>query len=197
MRFRSGFVEETHQKASSADLELKIAKTGTDSQATRPEFTGRRTDTKVGISILDGGMGSELITRGVISSDGLWSAKALMDAPSAVQQVHADYIDAGARTIITNSYSCVPSDLGKAELAAEYEAYAAASGRIARQAVEAGGQPVKVAGSLPPLAESYRWDLVPPDAESRAIYKKLACALEPYVDLFVYETMSCARVLLS
>ena len=44
-----------------------------------------------------------------------------------------------------------------------------------------------------PCAESYRADLAPPDDEARPVYAKLAAALEPSVDLFLCETMSCAR----
>jgi len=47
-----------------------------------------------------------------------------------------------------------------------------------------------VAGSLPPLSESYRPDLVPDHGVARLIYDAMALALEPYVDLFICETMS-------
>ena len=48
------------------------------------------------ITVLDGGMGSELIAREVLSSGGLWSARALLEAPEAVSQIHHDFIRAGA-----------------------------------------------------------------------------------------------------
>ena len=47
----------------------------------------------------------------------LWSAQALLDAPDVVAQVHRDYIEAGARIIISNSYSTIPSYLGKLGMA--------------------------------------------------------------------------------
>ena len=143
--------------------------------------------------ILDGGTGGELIRRGVVPAGGLWSAKALVDQPEAVREVHADYIAAGARVITTNSYSTIPSYLGKAGLADDYRQLAALAGEIARQAVRRSGLDVQVAGCLPPLSESYRPDLVPPDEEAAPIYAELAAALAPHVDLFLCETMSCAR----
>ena len=33
------------------------------------------------MQILDGGLGGELIRRGVVPSSGMWSAKALLDSP--------------------------------------------------------------------------------------------------------------------
>ena len=145
------------------------------------------------IAVLDGGMGGELIRRGVIPSDGLWSAQALIDQPEAVLQVHLDYIAAGARIITTNSYSTIPSYLCKASLEGQYVTLTARAGALARRAADESNEDVLVAGSLPPLAESYRADLVPPDSEAQPIYANMAAALAPHVDIFLCETMASAR----
>ena len=103
--------------------------------------------------ILDGGMGSELIRRGAGDARGLWSARALLEAPESVVGVHRDYMAVGAEIIITNTYSTIPSYLLElTELA----------GSLARSAVEGAPGEARVAGSLPPLSESYRPDLVHP-----------------------------------
>jgi S-methylmethionine-dependent homocysteine/selenocysteine methylase len=145
------------------------------------------------VTILDGGMGGELIRRRVTPGNELWSAQALLDAPDAVLAVHRDYIGAGAQIITTNSYSTIPSYLGKLDLTARYIELTALAGRLARQAADEAPRPVQVAGSLPPLDESYRADLVPPDEQALPIYRELATALAPYVDLYLCETMSCIR----
>ena len=145
------------------------------------------------VTILDGGMGGELIRRGVASSTGLWSARPLIENPEAVVQTHRDYIAAGAEVITTNSYSTIPSYLEKANLESRYVELTALAGELARRAADESRADVRVAGGLPPLSESYRADLVPPDDEARPIYANLAAALEPSVDLFLCETMSCAR----
>ena len=145
------------------------------------------------VTILDGGMGGELIRRGVASRTGLWSARPLLENPEAVMQTHLDYIAAGAQVITTNSYSTIPSYLEKANLESRYVELTALAGELARRAADESGADVQVAGGLPPLSESYRADLAPPDAEARPIYANLAAALEPSVDLFLCETMSCAR----
>ena len=148
------------------------------------------------ITILDGGMGGELIRRGSASRTELWSARALLEAPEDVLAVHRDYIAAGARLIITNTYSTIPSYLGKVGLEARYVELTDLGGRLARQAADAAaasGCVVQVAGSLPPLAESYRADMVPADEIAEPIYRELVQALLPHVDLFICETMSSAR----
>lgn len=144
------------------------------------------------ITIMDGGMGGELKARLAGADRGLWSAKALVEAPELVVELHEEYIQAGARLIITNTYSTVPSYLDKEGLAAEFERYTALGASLARQAVNQSGLPVQVAGSLPPLSESYRPDLVMPEAEARPVYAALVKALLPHVDLFLCETMSTA-----
>lgn len=54
--------------------------------------------------ILDGGLATQLEARGQDLSDELWSARLLLDNPSLIRQVHADYLWAGADCIITASY---------------------------------------------------------------------------------------------
>ena len=54
--------------------------------------------------ILDGGLATELERRGHDVSGPLWSARLLADAPEAIEQLHYDYFDAGARCVISASY---------------------------------------------------------------------------------------------
>ncbi len=145
------------------------------------------------VTVMDGGMGRELIRRGVASLTGLWSAGALLHAPRAVVDVHRVFISAGARIVTTNSYSCVPSYLGKAGLEDRYLDLATLAGQLAREAAEDAEVGVLVGGGLPPLSESYRADMVVSNSEARPIYEALARALQPWVDLFLCETMSSIR----
>ena len=141
-------------------------------------------------------MGQEL-TRRLDAKGGLWSAQALVDAPDTVAAVHREFIDAGARVILTNTYSTIPSYFAKAGITDEYLAYARLAGEIARKVADEESQArqidIQVMGSIPPLDESYRHDLVPPDDVSRVIYGELVNVLTPFVDGFVCETMSCIR----
>lgn len=145
------------------------------------------------LQILDGSIGAELIKRGHTPRTGLWSAKALLDVPEAVAQVHDDYIAVGAGIITTNSYSTIPSYLAKADMAESYQHLTEVAAKLARASADDASSPVLVAGCLPPLDESYRPDLVPDDAYSQEIYSELVKVLIPYVDLYLCETMSSVR----
>ncbi|MDK4198475.1 homocysteine S-methyltransferase family protein [Pseudomonas sp. HR1] len=139
--------------------------------------------------LLDGGMGRELQRRGAPFRQPEWSALALSEAPEQVEAVHRAYIEAGAQVITSNSYAVVPFHIGEARFAAEGEALAARAGQLARQAVVASGQPVRVAGSLPPLFGSYRPDLFEP-ARVDEVLQPLIRGLAPHVDLWLAETQS-------
>ena len=142
------------------------------------------------ITILDGGMGGEIARRMKGAGKGLWSAKALTEEPDVVRQVHQDYIDAGARIIITNTYSTIPSYLEKEGMQGRMTELADLAGRIAREVADAAAADVQVAGSIPPLSESYRPDLVPSADDAAPVYEKLVSTLVPHVDFFICETMS-------
>jgi len=57
-----------------------------------------------GLVILDGALATELEARGANLNHALWSAKLLAENPSLIQQVHRDYLLAGANVITTASY---------------------------------------------------------------------------------------------
>ncbi len=144
------------------------------------------------VTLLDGGMGREIQQRRPEAAHGLWSASVLLDEPDLVVEIHREYIDAGAAVITTNNYSTVPSYLGKAGIEDRYGELTKLAATLARRAVRESGKDVGVAGSLPPLEESYRADLVPPTEVARPIYQGVVEALRDDVDLYLCETMSSA-----
>ena len=56
-------------------------------------------------TLLDGGMGQELIRRGSPRSAEFWSAWAMIEDPDLVRGVHNDYVAAGSDVLTTNSYA--------------------------------------------------------------------------------------------
>lgn len=54
--------------------------------------------------VLDGGLATELEFIGHDLSDALWSARLLLDDPKAIQDIHYDYLLAGADIITTATY---------------------------------------------------------------------------------------------
>lgn len=140
--------------------------------------------------VLDGSMGNELLKRAKKPATGLWSAQFLIDAPELVKQVHQDYISAGANIITTNTYSTIPSYLSKENKTHLMGELIERAGKIARKVVNNSKQEVLVAGSLPPLDESYRPDLVQDISKSIPIYKEIISKLNPYIDFYLCETIS-------
>ena len=59
------------------------------------------------VRILDGGMGQELLARGLKPKGSLWSATALIDEKyhQLVIDAHLDFIKSGADVIVTNNFS--------------------------------------------------------------------------------------------
>ncbi len=57
-----------------------------------------------GFMVLDGGLATELETRGLDLDASLWSASVLCERPEAIQELHRDYLAAGADCVISSSY---------------------------------------------------------------------------------------------
>ena len=138
---------------------------------------------------LDGALGSILLDRANKSSSGLWSAQFLLDDPKAIKSLYEEYIGIGSDLITTNTYSTIPSYLNKEKLSAKMPELVDIAGKLAKEVADK-HEHVRVAGSLPPLEESYRPDLVLTEGEALPIYKTLIEGLLPYVDIFLCETIS-------
>ncbi|MDQ1198030.1 homocysteine S-methyltransferase family protein [Agrobacterium sp. SORGH_AS 787] len=141
------------------------------------------------IRILDGGMSRELQRLGAELKQPEWSALALIDAPDIVRQVHAEFIEAGADVVTTNSYALVPFHIGEERFRKEGASLIALSGNLAREAADASGRKVTVAGSLPPIFGSYE----PQNFDASRVQDYLGVLvenLEPFVDVWLGETLS-------
>lgn len=141
------------------------------------------------VTILDGGMGKELLRIGAPFAQPEWSALALLEEPTWVLAAHNNFIDAGAEIIITNTYAVVPPHIGAERFAARGAELAELAASIARQAADEADRPILVAGSLPPLFESYSPQNFNAD-EAPALYEVLVTAQLPHVDVWLGETIS-------
>ena len=93
---------------------------------------------KAGILILDGSMSSALEALGCDLRDSLWTARALVECPGLVEQVHRDYFRAGADCGITCSYQAtIPGLMAKGLSQMEAEEAIRQSVHIFRRAREA------------------------------------------------------------
>lgn len=143
--------------------------------------------------LIDGGMGQELIRRGVSNTSQLWSAQPLLNNPDLVLDVHRDYVAAGADVIITNTYSTNGNRLRDMGMADQVIPMNQKAGALARQAADEVDRPVLVMGSLPPLNGSYRPEETLPFETMYPLYQEMAALLLPYVDGFLCETMATAE----
>ncbi|MBL9136478.1 MAG: homocysteine S-methyltransferase family protein [Verrucomicrobiales bacterium] len=144
--------------------------------------------------VLDGATGTELNRRGVDTGLPLWSANALTSDTglNALRQIHLDYLSAGADILTTNTFRTHRRVLdGTGHDARELTRRAVAT---AREAVAEFGRPARVAGSVAPLEDCYRPDLVPPDDECSAEHsERIHHLVEAGVDLLLIETMTSVR----
>jgi homocysteine S-methyltransferase len=152
--------------------------------------------------LLDGATGTELSRRAVDIGLPLWSANALLVAPQVLSQVHTDYLRAGAEIVTANTFRTHRRSLAKGGLDDQARALTLSAVTLAREAVAAykeslGPGPSRetfVAGSLAPLEDSYRADLVPPTDACEREHAEMAQHLaDAEVDLILVETMNTIR----
>ena len=143
------------------------------------------------ITVLDGGMGQELLRRSKRAASPLWSADLMMHEPVLVRDLHRDFIDSGARVITLNTYSATPDRLDRHNALSQLESLHKAAISAARQAIDiAAVDNVRVAGCLPPLVASYRPDVSPNFNDSLDTYRRLVELQSSASDLYLCETMS-------
>ena len=65
------------------------------------------------ITLLDGGMGQELLARSQREITTMWSADIMLHEPELVRDLHLDFINAGAQVITLNTYTATPQRLAK------------------------------------------------------------------------------------
>jgi S-methylmethionine-dependent homocysteine/selenocysteine methylase len=146
--------------------------------------------------ILDGAMGTELTRRGVDTTLPLWSCSALDSAPQIVQQIHEDYIRAGAQVITTNTFRTNVRALAKANIEHRARELTFKAVDLAREAVTrmASVRSARIAGSIAPVEDCYTPELVPSEEELLREHAILAQYLaEAGVDLILVETMNTIR----
>lgn len=140
------------------------------------------------ITILDGGMGQELVRR-MGHATPLWATQALLDAPDLVRAVHDDFFAAGAEVATTNTYAVLPDRLAAFGLSERLGELIQTGCRLASEARDFAGHGL-VAGSLGPLGFSYQPDNAPPPERAAEIYAEVARHHAPFVDVLILETMS-------
>jgi S-methylmethionine-dependent homocysteine/selenocysteine methylase len=144
--------------------------------------------------LLDAAMGTELQRRDADTKLPLWSASALIRDPELVWTIHSDEVSAGAEILTANTFRTHARSLAKAGLAERSGELGALAVQLAHQAAAAPGRDIFVAGSLSPLEDCYRPDLVPDDAALAREHGAQARFLaDAGVDLILAETHNTIR----
>lgn len=155
------------------------------------------------IIILDGGIGSEMLRRGVT-----WEGHKVESEPDAIRSIHADYIRAGADVISTNTFQLARRSYMNHFADAQHMKRIGAPDLDRRapiliregvkRAMEAREQlkryEVLVAGAMTTLDWCFRPDMAPSADAMRAEYRETIQAFKDGgADLMLFETFNSSR----
>jgi len=155
------------------------------------------------IIILDGGIGSEMLRRGVT-----WEGHKVESEPAAIRAIHADYIRAGADVISTNTFQLARRSYMNHFADAEHMKRIGAAdlsrraplliGEGVKRVLEArdqvGRRDVLVAGAMTTLDWCFRPDVAPSLEEMHAEYRETVQAFKDAgADLMLFETFNSSK----
>ena len=143
--------------------------------------------------VLDGGMGQELLARGVETNGTLWSANALLQEKyhQLLLDTHLDFINSGAEIIVTTTFTTRRMRLRDNGVEDKFEYLNSKAGEIAKKAKDLHPH-VLVAGGLPPQYLTYEADTRPDDEIKENFYDQ-AKLLDPFIDFFYFDVLSSVR----
>ena len=145
------------------------------------------------IQLLDGGMGSEFIKRGIHLPNHIWSAQMNLDAEEIVYKIHNEYIISGANYLTTNTFRTTPRSYRKTGINNKDATIIAK--RSLKNAVKiaksASNDKSLVLGSIAPLEDCYQPNLFPNANVTANEFKQLGNWFKDTdIDIFLLETMN-------
>ncbi len=145
------------------------------------------------ITLLDGPLGTELERRGLVLPAPLWSARAVIEAPELLSEIHGEYARAGAEVHTSCTFRTTARALRGTAHATRWRELVHMAVEICRAAV---GPRARVAGSIAPLEDCFEPQHTPPDDVLIAEHALLArCLADAGCDLLLVETMPTLREL--
>ena len=145
------------------------------------------------LRILDGGMGQELLARGMEINSTLWSANAILNEKyhQLVIDIHSDFIKAGAEVIVTNTFTCRKKRLKQNNIEDKFVELNRKAGELAVE-VKKKHPNILIAAGLPPQNLTYEAD----DRDEAEIIKDFndqAKILNKYIDFFYFDVLSSIK----
>jgi S-methylmethionine-dependent homocysteine/selenocysteine methylase len=143
--------------------------------------------------ILDGGMGQELLARGMKPNGTLWSANAILDENyhQLLIETHRDFIKAGADVIVTSTFTTRRKRLRENNIEDKFEYLNKKAGEIAL-GLKKEFPNVLIAGGLPPQELTYEADGRSEEKITKT-FNEQAILLDPYVDFFYFDVWSSIK----
>ncbi|HLJ68046.1 MAG TPA: bifunctional homocysteine S-methyltransferase/methylenetetrahydrofolate reductase [Chloroflexota bacterium] len=137
--------------------------------------------------LADGAMGTQLYARGVALDDCFDLQN--LERPAVVEEIHRDYISAGAELIETNTFGANRMKLAAFGLEDRTREINQRGARLARHAREVAGQPVFVAGSVGPMGRPLQpFGSMTARATREVFGEQIDALLEGGIDLLLLET---------
>ena len=143
--------------------------------------------------ILDGGMGQELLARGMKPNGTLWSANAILNSEyhELVESTHKDFVKAGAEVIVTTTFTTRRKRLSENNIEDKFEYLNKKAGEIALK-VKNEYPNIMIAGGLPPQRLTYEEDKRS-EVEITKDFNEQARLLNEYVDFYYFDVWSSIR----
>ena len=143
--------------------------------------------------VLDGGMGQELLARGMKPNGTLWSANAILDENyhQLLEDTHRDFVKAGAEVIVTTTFTTRRKRLRENNIEDKFEYLNIKAGEIASN-VKKEFPNILIAGGLPPQELTYEAD-ERGENEITKTFNEQAKLLNKYVDFFYFDVWSSIK----
>ena len=140
--------------------------------------------------ILDGGMGQQLLSKGLKAKGSLWSATALIEEHyhQLVIDAHLDFIHSGSDVIVTNNFSARRTRMVENNVEEHFNYANKKAGELAIKAREISKKNVLIAGSLPAQNDTYVLD----NRDNKIIengFFEQAQLIQPFVDFFYLDVL--------
>ena len=146
------------------------------------------------IKILDGGMGQQLLSKGLISKGTLWSASALLEEKyhQLIIDAHLSFIDAGAEIILTNTFTTRKVRFQQNNVNDKFEYANKKACELALKAKEISKKNILIAGALPAQNDTCKVD-ERNELEIKKSFEDQANLIEPYIDFFYLDVLSSIK----
>ena len=144
--------------------------------------------------ILDGGMGQELLAKGLKAKGSLWSATALIEKKyhQLVIEAHLDFIKSGADVIVTNNFSARRARMIENKVEEHFNYANEKAGELAVKAKEISKKNILIAGGLPAQYDTYVLDQRDKKIIEKGFHDQ-AKLIKPFIDFFYLDVLCGTR----